>query len=251
MLQALKRALGLGPRPIPDALWQATVAAYPFLAALSAADQQALRELCMQFLAHKEFHAIAPLTLTDAMALDIAAQACLPVLRLGLRYYEGWVGIVLHADEVVAPREVMDEDGVVHQYDETLSGEAMEGGPVMLSWTDVRMARQSHAEAYNVVVHEFVHKLDMADGEVNGAPPLPSRAAHDAWMAVMEREYSRFCSDVRRRRATYLDPYAAGHVSEFFAVASEAFFVDAQAFKAEHPALYELFAGFYLQRPAG
>ncbi|MBU6436486.1 MAG: zinc-dependent peptidase, partial [Betaproteobacteria bacterium] len=49
----------------------------------------------------------------------------------------------------------------------------------------------------------------------------------------------------------YLDPYAAEHVSEFFAVASEAFFVDAAAFKAEHAALYELFADFYQQRPAG
>ncbi|MDE2047735.1 MAG: zinc-dependent peptidase [Betaproteobacteria bacterium] len=249
MWQALRRALGLGPRAIPDELWADTLRAYPFLQRLPAADQAALRALCGQFLARKEFHAIAPLQLTDAMALAVAAQACLPVLRLGLQHYDGWVGIVLHADEVVAPREVMDDDGVVHEYDETLSGEAMEGGPVMLSWTDVQMAGQG--DAYNVVIHEFVHKLDMADGEVNGVPALPSRAAREHWVSVLSRDYARLCSRVQRGRRTYLDPYAAEHVSEFFAVASEAFFVDAAAFKAEHASLYELFAGFYQQRPAG
>jgi Mlc titration factor MtfA (ptsG expression regulator) len=50
------------------------------------------------------------------------------------------VGIVVHPDEVVVRREHVDDDGVVHEYDEVLSGEAMEGGPVMLSWRDVRDA---------------------------------------------------------------------------------------------------------------
>jgi Mlc titration factor MtfA (ptsG expression regulator) len=251
MWSALKRALGLGARPIPDALWLHTLQRYPFLGALPAPDQAALRAMSAQFLARKEFHAVAPLALTDEMAVAVAAQACLPVLRLGLRLYDGWVGIVLHADEVVAPREVMDEDGVVHRYDETLSGEAMEGGPVMLSWTDVEMAAESHVDAYNVVVHEFVHKIDMADGEVDGVPPLPSAAARAAWLRVMQAEYDAFCRAVDRGDPTYLDPYASEHISEFFAVASEAFFVDARQFRAAHAALYELFAGYFRQRPAG
>ena len=38
------------------------------------------------------------------MALAIAAQAVLPVLHLGLRWYDDFVGIVVHPDEVVARR---------------------------------------------------------------------------------------------------------------------------------------------------
>ena len=76
------------------------------------------------------------------MAVAIAAQACLPVLRLGLRPYDGFVGIVVHPDEVQVRREFVDDDGVVHEYDDVLAGEAMEGGPVMLSWRDVSGARR-------------------------------------------------------------------------------------------------------------
>ena len=73
------------------------------------------------------------------MAVTIAAQACLPVLHFGpgdqpLRWYDDFVGIVVHPDEVLARREVVDDDGVVHEYEEPLAGEAMPEGPVMLSW---------------------------------------------------------------------------------------------------------------------
>jgi hypothetical protein len=78
------------------------------------------------------------------------------------------VGIVVHPDEVVAQREVMDDDGVVHAYDEVLAGEAMEGGPVMLSWRDVADAGETAASGYNVVIHEFAHVLDMGDGAADG-----------------------------------------------------------------------------------
>ena len=33
-----------------------------------------------------------------------------------------------------------------------------------------------HAGPTNVVIHEFVHKLDMADGEADGCPPMPAAA---------------------------------------------------------------------------
>ena len=51
-------------------------------------------------------------------------------------------------------------------------------------------------------------------------------------------------------RDTFLDPYAAEHESEFFAVASEAFFESPNALKSEHPDLYALFSRFYRQDPA-
>jgi Mlc titration factor MtfA (ptsG expression regulator) len=241
------------PESIPDALWHDTLQRYPFLAALDEARARRLRALCARFLRVKEFHAVAPLVLTDSMALDVAAQACLPVVDLDLRLYDGFVGIVLHEDEVVAPRQVQDDDGVVHVYDEVLSGEAMEGGPVMLSWRDVRMAAEPSADddavgAYNVVIHEFVHVIDMADGDADGVPPLPSAAERQAWLRVIEAEYDAFCDAVDRGDEVDLDPYAAEHPSEFFAVAAEAYFVAPQAFALRRPRLSALFDG-YFRRP--
>lgn len=246
-----REARTLERRAIPDALWQLTLARFPFLARHSPSDLQRLRDLSTLFLADKEFAGMQGLEVDDGMAVAIASQACLPILRLGLSQYEGFKGIVVHPDVVVARREVMDEDGVVHHYDEELSGEAMEGGPVMLSWRDVADAGDSAAWGYNVVVHEFAHVLDMRDGAADGVPLLPDRAAHARWLAVLEPEWAAFCARVDAGEETAIDPYGAEAIDEFFAVASELFFVDAGSLRAEHPALYELLAGYYRQDPAG
>ena len=87
---------------------------YPFLAARAPAELERLRELAARFLATKEFHGAKGFVITDAVALSIAAQAVLPVLHLGLAWYDDFVGIVVHPDEVVARRTQVDEHGVVH-----------------------------------------------------------------------------------------------------------------------------------------
>ena len=136
-------------RVLPDGLWREVLVRYPFIAERPEADVHKLRELASRFLATKEFHGANGFEITDAVAVSIAAQAVLPVLHLGLAWYDDFVGIVVHADEVLARRTVTDDDGVVHHYDEVLSGEAMEGGPIMLSWRDVADAGESAAQGYN------------------------------------------------------------------------------------------------------
>lgn len=238
-------------RAIPDRLWDLTIARYPFLARLKEADRVDLRRLATLFLDRKEFAGAHGFVVTDEVAVAVAAQACLPVLRLGLQLYDGFVGIVIHPQEVVARREIMDEDGVVHQYDEHLTGEAMDGGPMMLSWQDVALSGETAAEAYNVVIHEFVHVIDMLDGAADGAPPIPDRAARERWATLIAAEYDAFCRHVEAATDTVLDPYGATALEEFFAVAAEAFFVVPGAMRAEHPALYRAFADWFRQDPAG
>lgn len=240
----------LDHRAIPGALWGETLDRLPFLANLPADDARRLREMSTLFLARKEFSGAQGLQVTDEMAVAIAAQACLPILNLGLDWYDGFVGIVVHPDEVVAKREVMDEDGVVHLYDEPLSGEAMEGGPVTLSWRDVAEAGDTAESGYNVVIHEFAHVLDMRDGEADGIPPLPTRAARDEWQAVLTHAYDAFCAEVDSGIDTWLDPYGAEAPGEFFAVACEAFFVSPQDLLADHPEVYALLVRFFRQDPA-
>ena len=260
-LQRLTRTAGT-PHPIPEALWRTTLVDFPFLADRPATAQQRLRELSAHFLADKEFHGAQGLVVTDAMAVAIAAQACLPVLHLGrdqqpLLWYDDFVGIVVHPNEVVAPREVMDEDGVVHHYTEVVAGEVMPGGPVMLSWQDVTAA--SSETGYNVVIHEFVHKLDLRDGVADGCPPLPpgflgqaqTRHARAHWLRTLAASYDVFREQVILAErfgapAPWLDPYGAQSLDEFFAVASEAYFVNHARFAQDFPSLMPLFDGFFL-----
>lgn len=248
---------------IPDELWQATLNHFPFLANRSDVDVAQLRALTREFLRHKEFHGVDGLPITDAMAVAIASQACLPILKFGtprqcLRWYDDFVGIVVHAGEVLARRSEIDETGVVHNYRERLTGEAMAGGPVTLSWHDVWDAGTSAAQGYNVVIHEFIHKMDMRDGEADGCPPLPPgfmgtanpRAARQAWLDRLGGEFAGFGEQVVMAERfsgapTWLDPYGAESIDEFFAVSCEAYFTNRTAFADEFPALLDMYDAFF------
>jgi Mlc titration factor MtfA (ptsG expression regulator) len=238
---------------LPEALWHATLARYPFLAERAGTHGDRLRALAAEFLARKEFHGAGGLAITDEIALAIAAQAVLPVLHLGLAWYDDFVTVVVHPDEVVARRTAMDETGVVHDWDEVLAGEAMEGGPIMLNWRDVAQAGATAASGFNVVIHEFVHKIDLRDGAPDGCPPLRSRAARERWLAVMQPAYERLRDQVTIAERfggepPWLDAYGATAIDEFFAVACEAYFVNRERFTQDFAELTELFDGFYLPR---
>ena len=263
------------PTPVPDPLWRRTLAEHPFLAWLDTSAQARLRALCTHFLLEKEFHGANGLVVTDAMALAIAAQACLPLLHMHgtsgervrdplklLDWYGDFVGIVVQPGAVVARRKTTDRAGVVHHYDEVLAGEAMDRGPLMLSWEEVANAGERAQHGHNVVVHEFVHKLDMHGMQMgdapDGAPPLPrgfmgtrSRAdARSVWRQTMQASYDRFCEAVAMAERfggepPWLDDYAAKDAAEFFAVTCEAYFVNRPRFAAEFPELMPLYDGFF------
>ena len=266
LLQRAWNRLRASVAPVPDisaALWLNTLGQYPFLAALTLPEQAKLRALAALFLQRKEFTGAHGLEVTDAMAVAIAAQACLPLLHLGaprdaLAWYDDFVGIVVHPGDALARRTATDEAGVVHHYHEVLLGEARERGPVMLSWQAVQDAAHHSQRGANVVVHEFVHKMDMRNGPADGYPPLPAgfmgstsaRAARAAWHDAWAPAYAHFRERVIIAQRfggerPWLDAYGATAPAEFFAVACEAYFVNRPRFAQEFPALLPLLDGFF------
>lgn len=240
-------------RPIPDALWAQTLSAFPFLTWRDAVAQKRLRELSTLFLARKQFTPVNGLLLTDEVAVAIAAQACLPIMRWGLNAYDSFMGIVVHPDQVLAHREYMDDHGVVHHFEEVLAGEAMPGGPVMLSWQDVQQAGNAEGFGYNVVVHEFAHALDMRSngGEPTGVPPLPPGMSSAHWQDVLWQAFDRHSEALARGESTWLDPYAATDgLVEFFPVVTEVFFTAPQALRRDFNAVYELLSAYFGEDPA-
>jgi Mlc titration factor MtfA (ptsG expression regulator) len=223
-----------------DALWARATAGLPFLPRT-----EKLRELVLLFLAEKEFTGAHGLEITDGMRVSIAAQACLPILELGLDWYSGWTGIVVYPGDFRVRRTEVDEDGVVHEWVDELAGEAMPGGPVVLSWDAT-----AHDPHMNVVIHEFAHKLDMLDGIADGRPPLHAGMDARAWSKAFEAAYEGFCDALERGRDTWLDPYASEHPSEFFAVISEAFFEDPAETHRRYPEVFEQLKLFYRQDPS-
>jgi Mlc titration factor MtfA (ptsG expression regulator) len=264
----LDRLRPAAPVCIDDSMWGETLTSLPFLLRLDEGERRQLRALARQFLAEKEMAAAGDLQLTAAMQVSIAAQACLPVLRLGLGSYRGWTSIVVYPDEFLVPREITDEAGVVHEYVEPIVGEAWDGGPLLLSWADARSGQPDT----NVVIHEFTHKLDMANGDADGIPPF-DRRLHPAlsarrWRQALEDAYERLNAELDLIEAEIpadidpespqadryfarlpLDAYAATDPGEFFAVSSEAFFVAPQRLRDAFPDWYGLLAEFFLQDP--
>lgn len=257
--QAQREERAVRRRAIPDDLWKRTLVRYPFLRRADAAQAAELRRLASLFLDTKEFSTVGGLRLDNAMVVAIAAQACLPVLKLGLQRYDDFVGIVVHPHGMTRRREQMDEHGVVHEYDEELVGEAMKGGPMTLSWHDIRAADSRGRLGFNVVIHEFAHVLDMADGHSDGVPLLPPPFSRPEWLATLQPAFEAFAARVEQAErdeddealaGSAVDPYGATAIDEFFACVSESFFVNPAATRAEHPALYALLSRFYRQDPA-
>ncbi|MBA3904419.1 MAG: hypothetical protein C0522_12255 [Rhodocyclaceae bacterium] len=249
MLRTLKQLFGKPDQPAPavaPAQWARVEAGLPFLDHLAPADRARLREMALAFVAEKEWHGAQGLDITPDIRLSIALQACLPVLNLGLDSYRGWVGVIVYPGDFVIPRRTMDGAGVVHEYDDEVAGEAWEGGPVLLSWFD----KAEDADGMNVVIHEFAHKLDMLNGMPDGLPPLHEGMSRQAWLDAFEPAYRDFCARVDDGEDTLLDPYAAEHPAEFFAVMSEAFFETPELLRHEYPAVYEQLKRFYRQDPA-
>ena len=250
-------------RPIEPALWREATASYLFMRGLAAGDDARLRALSERFLARKHFSGTHGLEITDRMQVEIAAQACILVLELGDDWYDGWSEIIVYPAQFAPEREVVDEAGVVHLTNDPMAGEAWLGGPVVLSYEDVALTADEHQRVagYNVVIHEFAHKLDMRNGDPNGHPPLHEEMRSRDWKAAFVAAYEDFSARVdaaeslpeHRAQAALdalpIDPYAAESAGEFFAVASEAFFETPALLAEAYPRVYGQLRLFYRQDP--
>jgi len=245
-----KRKRVLANAAIPEPLWREALDSLPFLAIYTEAEIAQLRDRVVLFLSEKNIVPSDGFEVTPLMRVVISLQACVLTLKLDPRYYDGWHNVIVYPDEFITSLEFEDEVGVVHVRRETLAGEAMLGGPVILSWPDVEASADWSTAGMNLVIHEFAHKLDMRSGEANGCPPLPAEMPPRSWQKAMGAAYDHFRARIENGEDTAIDPYAAESPAEFFAVLSEVFFADPTLLLQEYPKIYELLSWFYKQDPA-
>jgi hypothetical protein len=232
---------------IPAPAFDATLARLPVLHGLDGDEQTRLREAASLFIHDKAFSAAGGAEVDDAVQRVIALQACLLTLNLDEDSYRGWREIILYPDEFLRARDETDEAGVVHHSRDILAGESWHGGPLVLSLADVAVSGQ--ADGFNVVLHEFAHKLDMLNGDANGYPPLHRGMDAAAWAREFGSAYDDLCARVDAGEDTAIDPYATYDPAEFFAVLSESFFETPHVLLAEYPAVYAQLRQFYRQHP--
>jgi MtfA peptidase len=106
MIKALRdwwRDRAVAKIEISETQWQDAEYALPFLDRLDDDERTRLRTLAREFIATKEWNGAGGLQLTAAIQISIALQACLPILKLGIDWYRGWVGIVVYPGDFVIP----------------------------------------------------------------------------------------------------------------------------------------------------
>ena len=177
------------------------VASLPFVVALTPTPTRAqLRDLVVLFLDRKSIVGAGGHDVTPLQRVVIAIQACVLVLELALDWYDDFENVVVYPGRVRAragPGRT--RRASCTRTTAPLAGEAMPGGPVVLSWPDVEASADFEAAGMNLVIHEFAHKLDMRDGDANGCPPLAppldarpgrrrSTAAYDDFAARVDRD---------------------------------------------------------------
>lgn len=233
--------------------WEAAIADWPVMQRYQGQERDTLREMSFRFLARKEIASGSGFQFDTRMCLKLATMACVPVLHLGLDWYDHWYSVILYETDFITRHNTQSDDGVVHSSASLLSGEAWHQGPVILAWSAIceSGAASHHGMAANVVIHEMAHKLDMLREGANGAPPLHPDMRPGEWHDVFTQAWQQLQHEHQHHHPLPIDDYALTSPAEFFAVCSETFFEAPENLHTHLPQVYRLLAQFYRQNPLG
>jgi Mlc titration factor MtfA (ptsG expression regulator) len=228
-----------------QALIERHLAVWPLL---NDAEQQRLLQITDELLSRKRWEAARGFELDDTVRVVIAAQAALLVLALSTDHYRLVSAIIVHPTMLeTSGVRAGPSLGTVTADRLTVLGLAEDGrGPIVIAWDEALAGAHRSERGENVVLHEFAHKLDMRDGTIDGTPLLPQDVRAD-WFRVCTEVYEDLVAGRPRPPMRW---YGATNHGEFFAVATEVFFEQAQELLALEPELYDVLARFYRQDPA-
>jgi Mlc titration factor MtfA (ptsG expression regulator) len=122
-------------------------------------------------------------------------------------------------------------------------GTGLMSGKLALSQPALHQGFSNSKDKQNVGIHEFVHLVDMADGDCDGFPErLKKYAFSIPWFELVQNKIVGIESNNSNIR-----DYGATNKAEFLAVTSEYFFERPIMMKKKHPKLYTALSDFYQQ----
>lgn len=167
---------------------------------------------------------------SDVDRILVAASAIIPIFKFGNWEYRNLTSVILYPD-------TFNQDFQFQGADRTVLGVVGTGfmhGQMILSKNALKEGFRIDNDARNTAIHEFVHLLDMADGDVDGVPELLLSSAYfSPWIKAIHKEMKRI-----EKGKSDIDPYALTNDAEFFAVLSEYFFEKPEKMKRRYPELY-------------
>ena len=156
------------------------------------------------FLDEKRFLGLNGQEISPAVAVTIAGNACLLLLNREPCYFPGFSSILVYPS--VYEADHVEYDGTVQtQRRSRRAGESWHRGPIVLAWDSVQHGTSNPDDGYNVVLHEFAHKLDEQNNGTNGQPILHVEGHYSEWADVLGKEFEAFADRVSRRRNKVMD----------------------------------------------
>lgn len=207
---------------------------------LSPEMKQRFEDLVVKFLTYTKVTGIG-FEVNDTDRLLVASSAVIPVMGIPEFYSYPNVNEVLLYPDRFNP----------HNYDTEgndrnvlgMVGTGVMNGKMILSKVALYQGYEQQGTS-NVGIHEFVHLIDMADGETDGCPAaLLDHQCSIPWLDLVRRKIRKI-----QNGQTDINPYGATNKVEFFAVASEYFFQDPAAVKLKYPELYRYLSDFFRQK---
>lgn len=229
-LEALKRA------PFPTE-YEAILESIPLFSLLNEDEKAALRIRVMRFLYLKKIVGKG-MALDDATKVTIAFYACFMALKLDEHIYDHMHAIV------VLPHALRQENPSGFQSNSVriLEGFAL-GSRMVITKKGLFKPKKS-----SVLIHELAHEIDAADGTFDGVPPL-SGSQYGHFASIMYKRYKKLNQHVLKGRYmgdyNLLGSYAASNEAEFFAVASELYFMRPRTLKRTFGDVYHVLDDFY------
>lgn len=171
--------------------------------------------------------------------LLVAASAVIPVWG-----FPGWH--YFNIQQVFLLPASFNEKFECGQPDSLITGMVGSGpmsGKLALSQPALHLGFENSRDKHNVGIHEFVHLVDMADGDCDGFPERLKKYAYSIpWFELVEKKIVGI-----ENKQSNIREYGATNKAEFLAVASEYFFERPGMMQRKHPKLFEALSEFYQQ----
>lgn len=237
LLRARKRTRAANT-PLTDAQRKILHDNIPLYRRLPDALKAKLEQHVQVFLFDKRFHGLKGQEIDDEIRLTVAGTACILLLGRDDLEFADFTNVLVYPGTFVS--EQRRSDGLVeHVGQQARLGESWKRGPMVLAWDAADHGARDVQDGHNVILHEFAHKLDEADGALDGAPILEQKSHYVSWARTMQPEYDRLQRSAAQHVETVMDHYGATNPAEFFAVLVETFYEKPMQLEKNHPELYE------------
>lgn len=200
-----------------------------FYSAITAEEKVEFEARIFRFLQNTKITGVKT-TVDELDKVLVAASAIIPIFGFKDWEYPNLTEVLIYPD------------AFDHQYNLEGEGRTILGmvgtgymdGKMILSKKALHHGFQNKTDKLNTAIHEFIHLIDKADGEIDGVLRISVPEEHILpWMDLMQKKVE----EIRLEKSD-INTYAATDPREFLTVAGEYFFERPYLLSKKHPELY-------------